>query len=76
MDVTVYLTEICPFCHMEKRFLKQNNIEFKEIDLLKNREAAKNLKERTGTLKIPQTEINGKIIVGFKKEALKKELGL
>lgn len=76
MEVTVYLTRKCPFCYMEKRFLKKNNIEFKEINVSKDKDAARDLIEKTGQRVVPQTDIDGKIIIGFNKEALIKELGL
>ena len=72
--VKVYSTPSCPFCKMVKEFLKQNNVEFEDVDLSCDEEAAKELFQKTGRLDVPQTEINGKIILGFNKKALEKEL--
>jgi len=59
---------------MAKDFLKQQNIEFEEIDVASNQEAAQEMINKSGHMGVPQIEINGKIILGFDKEAIKKEL--
>jgi len=61
---------------MEKRFLKKNKINFKEIDVSKDSVAAKEMLEKSGQAVVPQTDIDGKIVVGFDKEALREELNL
>jgi len=72
--IRVYTTPTCPFCTMTKEFLKEKGIEFEDIDVSANREAAIELFEKSGQMAVPQIEINGKIIVGFDKEAIEKEL--
>lgn len=74
MKVIVYSTQTCPYCHHVKDFLKEKGVEFEEIDVSKDKEAAKRMIEKSGQMSVPQIEINGKIIVGFDKEALEKEL--
>ncbi|MDY6865448.1 MAG: glutaredoxin family protein [Halobacteriota archaeon] len=76
MDITVYMTKICPYCQAQKKFLRENNIEFEEIDILKDRAAAKMVREASEKLILPQTRINDKLILGFKEDELKRELGL
>lgn len=41
--VKVYSTPTCPYCAMAKDFLKEQNIEFEDIDVGANREAAKKM---------------------------------
>ncbi|RLE39019.1 NrdH-redoxin [Candidatus Woesearchaeota archaeon] len=72
--VKIYTTPTCPYCEMAKDFLKQQNIEFEEIDVASNQEAAQEMINKSGHMGVPQIEINGKIILGFDKEAIKKEL--
>lgn len=76
MKVKVYTTSACPYCSMTKHFLKENNIEFEEIDVSRNRKAAEEMIEKSGQMGVPVIEINGEIIVGFNKEALEKALKL
>ena len=61
---------------MEKEFFKQNKINYKEIDVGSSTKAAQEMIKKSGQMGVPVTDINGKIIVGFDKSALKKVLGL
>lgn len=74
MKVIVYSTPACPYCHMAKQFLKENNIEFKDIDVSVDHKAAEEMIEKSGQMGVPVTEIDGKIIVGFNVTALKQTL--
>ena len=73
-DITVYSTPTCPYCKMVKAFLNEKGIEFKDIDVSADRDAVKAMVEKSGQMGVPQIEINDKIIVGFNKEALEREL--
>jgi len=73
-DITVYSTPTCPYCKMVKEFLNEKGVEFKEIDVSTDRDAVKTMVEKSGQMGVPQIEINAKIIVGFNKEALEREL--
>lgn len=76
MKVKVYSTPTCPYCHMTKQFLKQNKIEFEDIDVSRNREAATEMIEKSGQMGVPVIDIDGKIIVGFDVKAIKEALKL
>lgn len=76
MKVRVFSTTTCPYCTMLKDFLKENNVEFEDINVAENKEAAKEMIDKSGQMGVPVTEINDEIIVGFDKEAIKKKLGL
>jgi glutaredoxin 3 len=74
-EIVVYSTPVCPYCQMLKNFLEEKGIEFKEIDVSRDHEAAHEMVEKSGQMGVPQIEINGKIIVGFDREAIERELG-
>ena len=74
MKIKVYSTPTCPYCRKTKEYLKEKNIEFQDIDVSESRENAKEMIEKSGQMGVPVIEINGKIIVGFDKEVLEKEL--
>ncbi len=76
MKVKVYSTPTCPYCYMVKDFLKENNVEFDDIDVSADPEAAKEMIEKSGQMGVPVIDIDGQIIVGFDKEAIKKALNL
>jgi len=74
--VKVYSTPTCPYCHATKEFLKENKIEFEDIDVSKNQDKAQEMIEKSGQMGVPVIDINGTIIVGYDKEAIKKALKL
>ncbi|MCX6814289.1 MAG: thioredoxin family protein [Candidatus Aenigmarchaeota archaeon] len=74
--VKVYSTPTCPYCYMAKDFLKQNGVQFEDINVAENHQAAHEMIEKSGQMGVPVIEINGKMIVGFDREAIKKALGI
>ena len=74
MKIKVYSTPTCPYCRKTREYLKEKNIEFQDIDVSESRENAKEMIEKSGQMGVPVIEINGKIIIGFDKEVLEKEL--
>lgn len=74
--VIVYSTPTCPYCHSAKDYLKENKIPFKDIDVSKDHKAAEDMVEKSGQMGVPVLDINGQIIIGFDKEAIKKALKL
>ena len=72
--VKVYSTPTCPYCKMAKDFLTEKEIEFEDVDVSQNHEAANEMIKKSGQMGVPQIEINGKMIVGFNREAIEKEL--
>ena len=74
--IKVYSTPSCPYCFTLKEFLKQNNIEFEDIDVSKDEKALKEMVEKSGQMGVPVVEIDGEIVVGFDKEKISKLLNL
>jgi len=74
--VKIYSTSSCTFCHQLREFLKEHNIKFTNIDVGKDRKAAAEMIEKSGQMGVPVTDINGKIIIGFDRRAISKELGI
>jgi len=75
-SVKIYTTPTCPYCAMAKEFFKENKIKYEEIDVSENEDAAHEMIEKSGQMGVPVIEIDGEIIVGFNKEAIKKALRL
>ena len=74
--VIIYTTPTCPYCKMAKEFFKANKVEYEDIDVSTNREAAEHMIEKSGQMGVPVIEIGDQMIVGFDKPALKKALGI
>jgi len=76
MKVKVYSTPNCPWCHVVKEFLKDNKVEFENIDVSKDHKAAQEMVEKSGQMGVPVIEIGDKIIVGFDEPKLREALKL
>jgi len=72
--VKVYSTPTCPYCVTLKEFLKEHNVEFEDIDVSSDREAAEEMIKKSGQMGVPVADINGEIVVGFDKERIKQLL--
>ncbi|MBN1623957.1 MAG: NrdH-redoxin [Clostridia bacterium] len=70
MAVKVYSTPTCPYCTMAKKFLKENNVTFQDIDVSKDRQQAMEMVTKSGQRGVPVIDFNGQIIVGFDKSRL------
>ena len=74
--VIVYSTPTCPHCNSLKDYLRRNQIQFRDIDVSKDQKMAQELVRKSGQQGVPQTEINGKIIVGFNRSRIDEMLGI
>ena len=72
--VTVYSTPTCSWCNTLKSWLRKNHIQFTDIDVSRDQKASEEMVRRTGQQGVPQTEINGKMVVGFNQSMLKELL--
>ena len=72
--VNVYTTNTCPYCVMLKNYLQDQDIPFNEINVEKQPEMMKKVVEATGQMGVPQSEVNGKWVIGFDPESIKAAL--
>lgn len=76
MKVKIYTTSTCIWCVRVKEFLKENNVQFEEVNVGENQQAAEEMVKKSGQMGVPVTEIDGEIIVGFDETKLKQALKL
>jgi glutaredoxin-like YruB-family protein len=74
--VTVYSTPTCTWCNTIKTYFKQNRIRFTDVDVSKDQKAAEEMVRKSGQQGVPQTDIEGTIIVGFDKKRINELLDL
>ncbi len=72
--VKIYSTPTCPYCIMTKKFLKDKNVEFDDIDVTSDQQAADEMIQKSGQMGVPVLDVDGQIIVGFDEETIKKAL--
>lgn len=73
-NITVYTTTQCPYCTMLKGFLSQKDIPFEEVNVENDPIIMQRLVNETGQMGVPQTEINGKWVIGYDPESILKAL--
>lgn len=72
--VTIYSTPTCHYCNLAKTFFKENNIEYREINVAADREKAKEMVQKSGQMGVPVITIDDALIVGFDEQALRNAL--
>jgi len=74
--VIVFTTPSCSWCRVVKQHLKKHSIKFKEVDVSRDQNAARDMVRRTGQQGVPVTLINNRPIVGFKKNEINRLLNI
>jgi len=72
--VSIYTTPTCPYCKQAKDYFKEKGIDFEEIDVATDAAKAQEMIEKSGQMGVPVLDIGGRIIVGFDKAEIDKEL--
>jgi len=74
--VVVYSGPGCPACGALKTYLRRNRVAFREVDISRDPHAAERIARRSGQMAVPQTDINGRLVVGFDRGTLDRLLGI
>lgn len=74
--VTVYSTPTCSWCTTLKTHLKKHGIRYTDLDVSKDQQAAADMQRKSGQMGVPQTDIEGQMIVGFDKTRINNLLGI
>jgi glutaredoxin 3 len=75
MEIIVYTTPTCPYCHQVKHFLSERGVKFTERDVSVDRAAATEMIQKTGQRGVPVITIDGQVVVGFDRARLEQLLG-
>ena len=76
-DVKIFSTPTCWFCKAAKEFFKRHNIKYENINVMENKNAAREMVEKTGQQGVQVIIIDGKwsnAFIGFDEQALRKIL--
>lgn len=65
MQIIIYTKAYCSFCFAAKRLLSKRGLEYKEVSVLGNAAAEREMHELTGGHTVPQILIDGKPIGGY-----------
>ena len=74
--VVVFSTPTCTFCNQAKRYFREKNIRFTDVDVSRDQSAARDMMRRTGQMGVPVILINNKAIIGFDRPKINKMLNI
>lgn len=74
--VVVYSTPSCPYCHLVKSFLEENNIEFSDSNVAEDEKAREEMIAKTNQMGVPVIDIEGEIVIGFDKPKISRLLDI
>ncbi len=75
-QVIVYSTPTCSWCRTLKDYLRNHNIRFRDVDVSKDEKAAAEMVKRSGQQGVPQSIIDGQVIVGFDRNRIDRLLNI
>jgi glutaredoxin-like YruB-family protein len=73
-QVTVYTTPTCTWCTTLKTYLDSHQVNYREINVASDQNAAEAMVRKSGQQGVPQSEINGQMVVGFDKARINQLL--
>ncbi len=69
----IYSSPSCIECQALKTWLKNEGIEYEEVDAVENPNEFNKVVGITKQLKVPTIEINGEYVVGFNRDIIKQK---
>ncbi len=76
VSVKIYSTPGCPWCKKTKALLKENKIEYADIDVSADEAKAKEMLTKSNQMGVPVLDVDGKIIIGYDEKKIKEALKL
>lgn len=73
--VTVYRTQVCPYCVMAARLLRRKGVDFHEVSLDGRPEAREALQARTQWRTVPQIFVGDAFVGGYSELAALDQSG-
>jgi len=72
--VIIFTTPTCSFCTAAKRYFREKNVRFTEVDVSRDASAARDIVRRTAQMGVPVILINNRPIVGFDQPTIDRLL--
>jgi glutaredoxin-like YruB-family protein len=74
MDIKIYTTPTCGYCHQAKAFMDGLGVSYTEYDVSRDQAAAEEMVRLTGQMGVPVIIVDQEIIVGFNRPRLQELL--
>jgi glutaredoxin 3 len=76
VDVTIYSTQTCHFCHAAKEFFAANGVPYTEHNVGTDLAKRKEMIEKSGQMGVPVINVGGTYVVGFDEGRLRELLAI
>ena len=73
--IIIFTGSSCPWCNRVKQYLKEKGFRFREVNVERDRDGAREL-QRRGIMGVPVVLIGSHSIIGFDKANIDKLLGI
>jgi len=74
--VVIFTTPTCSYCNIAKRYFKEKNIKFTDVDVSRDQRASADMQRKTGQTGVPVIMIGNRPIVGFDKPKINSILNI
>ena len=74
--VVMFSTPTCSYCKKAKKYFREKQVPFRDVDVSRDQSAARDMVKRSGQQGVPQILIGSKIIVGFDRPKIDRLLDL
>jgi glutaredoxin len=76
-EMVMYCTPWCPDCRQARAYLNEHGVQYVEVNIFRDREAAQQVRNWTGGFETtPTFNIHGTIVVDFQKDKIAHLLGI
>lgn len=72
--IIIFSTPSCPWCNRVKRYLKEKGFRYRDVDVSRDQQAARDVVRKTGQMGVPVVLINNRPIIGFNKAEIDRLL--
>ena len=72
----MFSTPTCTYCQKAKKYFREKQIPFREVDVSRDQAAARDMVKRSGQQGVPQIQIGSKMIIGFDRPKIDRLLSL
>ena len=76
VEIKIYTTPSCAYCHMAKEYFKSKGLDYKEYDVMRDFQKRQEMIQETGQMGVPVIKINGQIVIGFNKSKINELIGI
>ena len=73
-EVLIYTTKVCPACEMAKKFFRERNVQYKEIDITDDEKLMEEAVRLSGQTGVPVIVINKEVLSGYRPITMEKLL--